>query len=204
MSERLTGERKQLLRAAVIAQRKSLTANDCRVWSALIQGNVLRFPPYIRSASVALYSPIQNEVDTTTILDHALGASKIVYYPRIRESCVELLQVDSAEAFAIGHLGILEPIGEGRLSAMEPLGLTMMVPGVVFDSRGNRLGRGTGWYDRLLQEIERKAISVGLAYEFQIVEEVPADSWDQRMDYVITERRVIDCAATRAQSSLAS
>ena len=204
MSERFTGERKQLLRAAAITQRQSLTSSDGRAWSALIQGKVLQFPPYIRSGSVALYSPIQNEVDTTTIRDHALGASKIVYYPRIRESCVELLQVDSAAAFEIGHLGIFEPIGERRLSAAEPLELTMVVPGVVFDSRGNRLGRGAGWYDRLLKQIGGKVVSVGLAYEFQIVDEVPADSWDQRVDYVITERRVIDCAAARAQSSLAS
>src|SRR4029077_19320402 len=108
MSERFTEERKQLLRAAAITQRKSLASNDRRAWSALIQGKVLQFPPYVRSGSVALYSPIQNEVDTTTIRDHALGSTKIVYYPRIRvrENCIELLQVDSEESFKVGHLGV--------------------------------------------------------------------------------------------------
>ena len=206
MSERFTGERKQLLRAAAITQRKSLTSNDRRAWSALIQEKVLQFPPYVRSGSVALYSPIQNEVDTTTIRDHALGSSKIVYYPRIRvrENCIELLQVDSVESLKIGHLGVLEPVGERCLSATEPTGLTILVPGVVFDCQGNRLGRGAGWYDRLLKEMAGNATSVGLAYDFQIVGEVPADSWDQRVDYVITERRIVDCAAARAQPSLAS
>jgi len=204
MSERSTGERKELLRAAAITQRKSLTSNDWRAWSALIQGKVVQFPPYLCSGSVALYGPIQNEVDTTTIRDHALGSRKIVYYPRIRENCIELVQVDSVEAFEIGHLGILEPVGERCLPATEPAGLIVMVPGVVFDRQGNRLGRGTGWYDRLLKEIGGNITTVGLAYDFQIVREAPADSWDQRVDYVITERRIIDCAAARAQPSLAS
>ena len=204
MSERVTRERKQLLRAAAIRQRKFLTSIDSRAWSRLIQGNVVQFPPYSRSPLVALYSPIENEVDTAAIRDHALGAGKTVYYPRIRERCLELLQVDSAAAFAIGHFGILEPAGERRPLKLDALGLVVIVPGVAFDGKGNRLGRGGGWYDRLLKQVSGNAISLGLAYEFQIVEEVPADPWDQRLDYVITERRVIDCVKLRAQSSLAS
>jgi 5-formyltetrahydrofolate cyclo-ligase len=204
MSEQLTRERKELLRAAAIAQRKALATSDSHAWNCLIQGRVVQFPPYIRFQSVALYSPIQNEVDTAAIRDHALGAGKAVYYPRIRETCIELLQIGSAAAFGIGYLGILEPIGERRLLAPDLLELIVFVPGLVFDSQGNRVGRGAGWYDRLLNEIRGKATCVGLAYDFQIVEEVPVDSWDQRMDYVITERRVIDCGAARARPSLAS
>jgi 5-formyltetrahydrofolate cyclo-ligase len=114
------------------------------------------------------------------------------------------MQVDSAEALKIGYLGIFEPVGERRLSATDRTGVAVIVPGLVFDSRGNRIGRGAAWYDRLLKEIGKNVISVALAYDFQIVEEVPADTWDQRVDYVITERRIIDCAAARAQPSLAS
>jgi hypothetical protein len=58
MSERFTGERKQLLRAAAITQRKSLTSNDRRAWSALIKGKVIQFTPYIRFVLVSLYSAI--------------------------------------------------------------------------------------------------------------------------------------------------
>src|ERR1700751_3211958 len=153
MSERSTGERKQLLRAAAIIQRKSLTVSNWRAWSASIQAKVLQFPPYLRAASIALYSPIQNEVDTSTIRDHALGAGKIVYYPRIQENCIELMQVESAEALKIGYLGTFEPVGERRLSTTERTGVALIVPGVVFDSQGNRIGRGGAWYDRLLKEI---------------------------------------------------
>jgi len=204
MAELSTGERKQLLREAAVIQRKSLTASDWRAWSASIQAKVLQFSPYLRSTSVALYSPIQNEVDTAVIRDHALGAGKIVYYPRVLENRIELMEVEAAETLKIGSLVILEPAGERRFSNTDRKGVTVIVPGLVFDSQGNRIGRGAAWYDRLLNEIGKTVISVGLAYDFQIVEEVPADTWDQRVDYVITERRIIDCAAGRAQPSLAS
>ena len=204
MSERLIGERKQLLRGAAITQRESLLSSDSLTWSRSIQEKVLQFPPYILSPSVALYSPIQNEVDTAAIRDHALGSGKAVYYPRIRETSLELVQIYSETELVIGHFGILEPVGERRSLDSDLLGILVIVPGVVFDSKGNRLGRGAGWYDRLLKQIGGDATSLGLAYELQLVDEVPVDPWDQRLDYVITERRVIECAATRAHSSLAS
>jgi len=204
MSETLIGERKRLTRAAALAERRSLIGAESSSWSGATQEKVLQFPPYILSHSVALYSPIQNEVDTAAVREHALGAGKTVYYPKMGKSCLELLRVDASAEFATGHFGVLEPIGETRLMDPDPLGLMVIVPGVVFDSKGNRLGRGEGWYDRLLKQIGRNAIFLGLAYQFQIVDEVPVDPWDQSVDYVITERRVIDCGATRAQSSLAS
>jgi 5-formyltetrahydrofolate cyclo-ligase len=78
----------------------------------------------------------------------------------------------------------------------------MIVPGLAFDAQGNRLGRGGGWYDRLLGATGGAAVPVALAYEFQIVDEVPVRQWDRAVNYIVTERRVIDCA--RERSSLAS
>jgi 5-formyltetrahydrofolate cyclo-ligase len=79
--------------------------------------------------------------------------------------------------------------------------LTIFVPGVAFDMQGNRLGRGRGWYDRLLQQAGERAAIVALAYEFQIVDAVPAGPGDQKVNYVITEKRVVDCGTASAQSS---
>jgi 5-formyltetrahydrofolate cyclo-ligase len=64
---------------------------------------------------------------------------------------------------------------------------------------GNRLGRGQGWYDRLLQRAGERVAIVGLAYEFQIVDAVPAGPGDQKVSYVITEKRVVDCGSASAQ-----
>ena len=86
------------------------------------------------------------------------------------------------------------------LAETDRAGLVVFVPGVAFDPRGNRLGRGKGWYDRLLERLG-DAMFVALAYEFQIIEEVPTESWDQKVHYVVTENRVIDCAESSAQSN---
>ena len=76
-----------------------------------------------------------------------------------------------------------------------------MAPAVAVDLRGNRLGRGKAWYDRLIQELNGRTTVAALAYEFQIVDEVPSDEWDQQVDYVITERRVIDCRSMATKSN---
>jgi 5-formyltetrahydrofolate cyclo-ligase len=200
MSESSIRERKQVLRVAAIAQRMSLTSTDLQTWSRLIQAKVLEFPLYLRAQSVALYSPIQNEVDTAAIRDNALSAGKTLYYPQLtRKGSLDLVRVDSAAAFAVGRFGILEPVGDGR-RLDDDSKLIVVVPGVVFDSEGNRLGRGLGYYDRFLKQIRGNSIFLSLAYEFQMVDEVPTESWDQRVHYLITERRIIDC--TPAQSRL--
>jgi 5-formyltetrahydrofolate cyclo-ligase len=78
----------------------------------------------------------------------------------------------------------------------------IMVPGVAFDRSGNRLGRGLGYFDRLLGRPFKKRVPViGLAYELQLVEQVPTTDRDMPVDKIITESEVIDCRAGRAFNS---
>jgi 5,10-methenyltetrahydrofolate synthetase len=139
-------------------------------------------------------------VDTRLIRDNALRTRKVVFYPNPeRTGSPELIQTEggdvSAEDRAIGAA----PVGSS-LSGAGPF--LIIVPGLLFDDRGNRLGRGRGWYDRLLSDAKVNGISLALAYEFQIGDEVPVEEWDRPVDYIVTERRTIDCA--RKRSSLAS
>jgi 5-formyltetrahydrofolate cyclo-ligase len=193
-------EKKHSLRAAALTQRSLLPHSESLARSRLIQARVRQFPPYLRCRSVALYSPIQNEVETGEIRDHALAAGKNVFFPRLgSKDSLELIQVDAATDFSLGRFGILEPTGEKRLAGRGQQELVVFVPGVAFDLHGNRLGRGKGWYDRVIKELDG-AILVALAYDFQIVDEVPAEEWDQRVHYVITERSVVDCRSIPVQS----
>jgi 5-formyltetrahydrofolate cyclo-ligase len=196
------GESKNSLRAAALARRGLLSKAESVSRSRSIQAQVLRFPPYQMCRCVAIYSPIQNEVETGDIRDHALATGKHVFYPRCTaENVLDLVEIGSVTDLAFGRFGILEPTGERRLSKDQEE-LVVFVPGVAFDLRGNRLGRGTGWYDRLIAKLVR-ATFVALAYDFQIVDEVPAEEWDQRVHYLITERRIVDCGSMPAQSSQA-
>jgi 5-formyltetrahydrofolate cyclo-ligase len=194
MWEAVRAEKKRALRAAALSQRNSLSEAEVLSRSRLIQGRALHFPRYLSSTAVALYSPIQNEIATDQILNHALKKAKKVFYPGTgSDSGLELIQIDSVADLQVGRFGIPEPTGNRELSQGEAEDLMVFVPGVGFDLRGNRLGRGHGWYDRLLARLDPKAAFVGLAYEFQIVDEVPSEEWDQRVHFIITENRVIDC-----------
>ena len=197
----LMREKKHSLRAAALAQRSLLSRSESLARSRLIQAQALQFPPYLLRRSVALYNPIQNEVETGEIRDHALVTGKNVFFPRFGlKDSLELIKIESETEFSQDRFGILEPTGERRLAGQDQGELVVFVPGVAFDLSGNRLGRGKGWYDRLIKELGG-AILVALAYDFQIVDEVPAEEWDQRVHYVITERSVVDCRSVPVQSS---
>ena len=202
MSEISTEERKRVLRAAAISRRKSLPVKDAESWSRRIQESVIRFPPYQRAPKVALYSPLPGEVDTRLIREDALSARKMILYSSPQRSDPpELLKAEatgdrpvdlSAEAGSSQPPGYFTDGGE----------LLIIIPGLLFDGRGNRLGRGGGWYDQLLGGFATDIVAVALAYEFQVIDEVPVQEWDRPVNYIVTERRVIDCA--RERSSLAS
>jgi 5-formyltetrahydrofolate cyclo-ligase len=190
-------EFKSDLRRAMLSRRKSHAPANCYLSSRLIQSQVLRLPPYLAAKAVALYSPIENEVDTAAILADALERKKQVLYPRIGDEdrpC--FFEISSPRELCPGRFGILEPAGAKYASLALLENLIIFVPGVAFDLRGHRLGRGGGWYDRLLKSLKSQALFVGLAYEFQLVERVATAKWDQDVHYVITEERVIDCGVS--------
>jgi 5-formyltetrahydrofolate cyclo-ligase len=191
-------EKRQQLRAEAFHRRESISPSELGPRNERIQDRAVRFLASLPSRSVALYSPIGNEVATETIRDHALQTGKKLFYPKLgSEHRVRLVEVKSSEEMTLGRYGMLEPIGSRILAEQEREGLVVFVPGVVFDLHGNRLGRGMGWYDRLLRLLGEDGKSVALAYEFQVVEELPTEKWDRRVQHIITEERTIDCDARR-------
>jgi 5-formyltetrahydrofolate cyclo-ligase len=189
-------ENRDVLRAAAIFRRRSLSRPNCQLWSRSIQTKALKLPQYLAARAIALYSPAQNEVDTEAIREDALTAGKQVYFPKLsRGAGPEFVQIFSKADLVAGRFGIAEPAGTNRLSLEDCASLSLFIPGVLFDRRGHRLGRGGGWYDRALAQFHNGGVFIGLAYEIQIVDSLPAEAWDQKVHYVITENKVIDCAS---------
>jgi 5-formyltetrahydrofolate cyclo-ligase len=189
-------ENRDVLRGEALSRRSSLSQANCALWSRSIQSKALKLPQYLAARSVALYSPVQNEVDTEAILEDALAAGKQVYFPRLnRGDGTEFVQVFSRAELFVRRFGIAEPAGTNVLLLEDSPGLSVFIPGVLFDRRGHRLGRGGGWYDRALAQFGNRGVFIGLAYEIQIVESLPVESWDQKVHYIITENKVIDCAS---------
>ncbi|MGH7832203.1 MAG: 5-formyltetrahydrofolate cyclo-ligase [Candidatus Binatia bacterium] len=187
-------DQKKALRTELLWRRDSLPAASIQLWNRLIQERTVSLELYRASPAVALYSPTGSEVDTTRIRDHAFQLGKSVYYPRwSKAGHLELIRIESPAQLQPGAYGILEPMSGASLRHEERKNLLAIVPGVAFDLRGNRLGRGKGMYDRLLAQLGDIAGSVAVAYEAQIVEQIPVQSWDRKMDCIITEERIIDC-----------
>jgi 5-formyltetrahydrofolate cyclo-ligase len=193
MQSAVLEETRNGLRNAMMKRRSALSPATCLSWSGSIQTKVLELPQYLAARSVAVYSAIRNEVATRAIMDDALGRGKKVFCPKLSGADPLFVRVSSETDLLPGPSGAAEPAEDVRLADADCEGLMVIVPGVVFDHCGNRLGRGGGWYDRALQWFDDRGVFIGLAYEFQVVDRVPAELWDQKVHYVITESRVIDC-----------
>ena len=187
-------ESKTALRVALLSQRNSLSTEKADSWSRSIQARLLETPLYQSASAIALYSSVQNEAATEKIRDHSLRSGKRVVYPRlVPNRSLEFVEIESATELVCGKLGIAEPVGDKVLSYSGELDLLLIVPGVAFDPKGNRLGRGQAWYDRVIRQWGSRATPVGLAYEFQIIERVPVDPWDEKVLFISTQERFIDC-----------
>jgi len=137
-----------------------------------------------RAARVALYAAFDGELPTRALFD-ALGSLSIArLLPRIEGGAITWARAPRWEALAPGGFGILEPSAEP-----EPLHTSdvVFVPGIAFDRRGGRLGRGGGHYDRAFPRGAEAPWLVGVGYSFQWVAEIPRDSRDRRVDAIVTE-----------------
>lgn len=194
-------ESRDKLRRAMLSHRRTLAPAECLAWSHSIQARAIALPLYCAARSVALYSPVENEVATRVILDDALSSGKMVYYPKLSSTgSSDFARVRSVDEFVEGRFGIREPTGTDSIPLGESDDLIVFVPGVLFDRQGNRLGRGGGWFDRVLSKLGSHGVFVGLAYEFQVVDGLAAESWDERIHFIITEKNVIDCGRTPHES----
>ncbi len=148
-----------------------------------------------------LYMPLATEVDLTTAAMRCFQAGKTVCVPKVdwnrRDmSAVEVSTFDD-HVMDIDEHGLRSPRDSQPLP---PRSIDLVVvPGLAFDTHGNRLGRGGGFYDRFLSRLRHGATSVGLAFDFQIVDTVPADERDVSVDLVVTDRRLISAHSSRSR-----
>ena len=150
--------------------------------SAKVLAALEAHPAFRAANTILLYHSLKDEVDTHAFI-RKWSKEKRILLPVVVGDDLELRIYSGPEDMATGSYGIEEPTGEvfTDLAAID----FIAVPGVAFDSKGNRLGRGKGYYDRLLPRIP-SAFKAGICFPFQLVEEVPAESHDIRMDIIIT------------------
>jgi 5-formyltetrahydrofolate cyclo-ligase len=181
-------DRKKYLRGILAETRAALSCAYADRASVAVQDRILSSILYRACETVVLYSPKDNEIGTEVICTDALCSERRVLFPRIVRKSGELSLVcvsDRAE-LKPGAFGLLEPAGAEivRPAALERT--LICVPGVAFSPAGQRLGRGGGYYDRMLAAASR-AITAGLAYSFQVLDRLPESPGDRRLDVIMTE-----------------
>ncbi len=180
---------KQAVRQRLLNQRQQLAASSCVHCSDVVQDFVLASKIYAEAESLALYASIHNEVNTERILVAALLDGKRVCFPRVDGEQIVFIEVSGAHDLKPGRFRVPEPQGQ-TVILPESLDL-IFVPGIAFDSHGHRLGYGFGFYDRALAAC-KNAEFIGLGYAFQVVERLPEEKHDIRLDYLATERELLE------------
>jgi len=178
-------ERKRELRHRISALRCALPAAERERAALAVAERVVVMPEFARATSLVLYAALPEELSTRPLFEKARAAGKDVWLPKVTEQGLEFASVSAWDDLVPGAFGILEPPAAGLLLTAE----LILVPGVAFDASGYRLGYGKGFYDRWLARLPAAPRArFGVAFEVQVVSEVPREVSDIHLDGVVTEK----------------
>lgn len=185
---RIRNESKENLRKEILQKRKNMSNTEILERSKQITEFVIQTQEFKEAKNILLYAPIQNEVDTERIAKETLNLQKNLFYPKVIGEHLIFYKITKEEHLQTGYQSILEPI-EG-LPAYEGESHTcVIVPGVAFDRKRNRIGYGKGFYDRFLAKHSNN-YSIGVCFALQMVDNLPFNELDIPLHRVITENGV--------------
>lgn len=176
---------KQQIRREIEAQRGVLDAQWLVAASMQVVENLLSLEIFLSSKTVALYMAIAGEVNLDSLFQKCRELGKRTCIPvfNAKEKLYEMAEITPETECFTGHYGIREPLSPA-LFPMDKVDL-VIVPGVAFDRKGGRLGRGGGYYDRLLKGFS--GASAAVAFDFQVLPKIPLEQHDKPMDVLVTE-----------------
>jgi len=177
---------KKELRRHIRQLKESYTSAQHSSMSHAICERVLSLPQWHEAHTVFLYHSLPDEVDTSLLLAAAIQQGKQVLLPVVlNDTDMQLRIYEGPESMREGSYGILEPIGpifpSNRYSSIS----LAIIPGMSFDDECHRLGRGKGYYDRLLPQLS-DAYLLGICFPFQLLSHIPSDTHDVLMNEIVT------------------
>ena len=185
---------KEKIREEIHSLRENHPVEHAIQKSSIIKEKLFSLPEFKKTGTILFYVSIKNEVKTQEMIVEAIDMGKRVCVP------VSDFENKSMEASHIGSMlylektkfGLLEP-KVSRPIPPEQIDL-VIIPGVAFDREGNRVGYGSGFYDRFLPKLRKGAKKIALAYDLQIVEKIPTGENDVSVEKIITEDEIIQCS----------
>lgn len=182
-------ETKSEIRSRILKVRNALTKEERQRAAFLLTERILGHQWYYLSDAILCYASYGSEISTEELIREALSAGKKVFLPRVEGEKMTFYRVSGLAELVQGYKGIPEPKGDtescfgGGQSAEKTL---LLMPGVAFDRYRNRIGYGKGFYDRFLAEYpELQLRSIGVGYQCQLLDELPAEETDIRPYQVI-------------------
>jgi len=181
-------EAKSELRKRILNIRNNMDIEDVRKNSSAITEKIINLDSYIQSKVVFIYMDFKNEVMTSQLIKHMLSAKKrvVIPYTDTRNTVLIPSEITGEADLVLNSFGYYEPKNISPIDTGE-IDLAV-IPGVVFDKSLNRIGFGKGYYDRILNKLKASAKKVALAHEFQVLESIPNEEHDIKMDMIITEK----------------
>ncbi len=178
------------IRKYIKEMKKNLTEEEIRLRSNRIAKKLFSQPFYEQAECIYLYVSYNQEIDTLGIIEHILEDMKRVAVPKVVDKNMEFHEITSLNQLSEGAFGIKEPtvnkpVSEDPEWASSNL---MIIPGLAFDKNGSRIGYGGGYYDRYLHKYhDRIGLKIALAYDFQVLEHIDIESYDEKIDGIITD-----------------
>ncbi|MBD3202980.1 5-formyltetrahydrofolate cyclo-ligase [Candidatus Woesearchaeota archaeon] len=180
---------KPKLRKKILELRRKFNKKDLSLKNKKISENIEGFDIFARSKTILFYVSFENEVRTHNLIKDSLKKKKTVIVPFLENKEICLSELKDFDELEHNKFGILEPKRE-CLKDFEIGNIDLIiVPGVVFDMKGHRIGFGMGCYDKLLMQSD--ATKIGLCYEFQILDKIPEEAHDVPVDFIVTEKRIL-------------
>lgn len=173
---------KKQLRKEIREKKRAMTPEEIQDKSRILMEKFLQTSFYQKAATLYGYLSYNQEVQTLPILQRALADGKRIAVPKVYGEEMRFVYLEDLSLVAPGYGGIPEPIADSPV-AEDPHALVLM-PGLAFDREGHRVGYGGGFYDRFLAK-EPDHPTVALCYEFQMVENLPVESFDVPVDLVL-------------------
>ena len=179
-SNKLLAEKRQV-RELLAQKRRLLTKEDVTNQSALVVAAIEQMACFQSAKTVLIYYPTHNEVDVLSLIKKH-KKTKTFLFPVTHRHSMDACPYEGNAKMHRGKYNIPEPT---TAPYKGPIDL-IIVPGVGFDKSGNRLGRGGGYYDKFITAVGKNTQLIGVGYDFQLIEEVPANRRDKKMDYIVT------------------
>ena len=178
-------ETKQELRQYIRTLKKAIPLDEKKLRSSDIWRRALEISEIKNAKTILLYWSMDDEVYTHDVVQ-TLAKSKTVLLPVVDGNDLRIKQFRGLENMRAGEqFGIGEPTGDDFSGDID----VIVVPGVAFDRQCNRMGRGRGFYDRLLKH--QNATRIGVAFDFQLFDKIPTEPFDVKMDCVVSEKETV-------------